>query len=204
MNQDEWVISRVFQKSLSSTANGGSAVSSASGSKKTNTRMSSSVTMSLYPEPSSPSSIYLPPLLDSSPYAAAANDRDSCSYDGSSTTPREHVSCFSTFSASAAANNLPNVSYELAPPPPLPPPPPVVLDPFARFHNNVGVPAIPSLRSLQENLQLPFLAPAAIGHGGSNGGDMNGWVKPEEQTVVGGGTGMALFSSELDYMWGGY
>ncbi|XP_028793371.1 protein CUP-SHAPED COTYLEDON 2-like [Neltuma alba] len=198
-SKDEWVISRVFQKSLSS-GNGSSAVSSASGSKKTNSRMSSSVNMSLYPEPSSPSSIYLPPLLDSSPYAAA-NDRDSCSYDGSSTTPREHVSCFSTFSASAAANNLPNVSYELAPPPP-PPPQQIALDPFARFQNNVGVPAFPSLRSLQENLQLPFLPPA-IAHGGS-GGDMNGWAKPEEQTVAGGGSGMALCPSELDYVWGGY
>lgn len=184
-------------------------MSSGGGSKKNNTRMmSSSVSMSLYQEPSSPSSIYLPPLLDSSPYAAAAaaNDRDCCSYDGSSTTPREHVSCFSTFSAAANYNNnLPNVSYELSLPPP---PPPAVsavaaLDPFARFQNNVGVPVFPSLRSLQENLHLPFLPPATA-HGGS-GGDMAAWVKPEEQTVVcgGGGGGMTLCHSELDYMWGG-
>lgn len=165
--------------------------------------MSSSVNMSLYPEPSSPSSVYLPPLLDSSPYpttTGAANDRDSCSYVVSSSTPKEHVSCFSTFSVSAAANtahnSLANGSFDLAPPPP-----PVAADPFARFQRNVGVSAFPSLRSLQDNLQLPFFfSPAAV-HGGA-GGDMNGLTVPEEQRVVEGGSGMALCPSELDYMWG--
>lgn len=200
----EWVISRVFQKSISSSGStaGSTVSSSASGSKKT-TRMSSSVHMSLYPEPSSPSSVYLPPLLDSSPYpTSAANDRDSCSYDGS-TTPKVHVSCFSTFSASTAANrHLPNASFDLAPPPSTVPTS-VSLDPFARFQRNVGVSAFPSLRSLQDNLQLPFFFPPAAVHGGS-GGDMNGcsWTMPEEQTVADGGSGMALCTSELDYMWG--
>ncbi|KAF7822683.1 protein CUP-SHAPED COTYLEDON 2-like [Senna tora] len=189
-SKDEWVISRVFQKSISATVSSNSATAA---SKKMIPRMSSSVGMSLYPEPNSPSSVYLPPLLDSSPYpttvAAASNDRDSCSYDGSSTTPREHVSCFSTFSA---ANNG---SFDLPPPP---------SDPFARFQRNVvGVSAFPSLRTLQDNLHLPFFfSPAAAA---VHGGDMNGIaaVAEEEQRVVADGGGMAaLCPSELDYMWG--
>ena len=183
--KDEWVISRVFQKSNS----GGSTVSSSGGSKKTRI---SSANMGPYPEPSSPSSVYLPPLLESSPYAntisatsstaasVALNDRDSCSYD--STTPREHVSCFSTMSSAAAAsNNLNNSSFDFAFTQPT-----VSLDPFARFQSNVGVSAFPSLRSLQENLQLPlFYPPVAQPVPGSSNSVINAcslvgnWSVPE-------------------------
>ncbi|KAL9322206.1 hypothetical protein ACSQ67_010259 [Phaseolus vulgaris] len=150
--KDEWVISRVFQKS--NTSNGGSAMSASSGSKKTRMNTTNS---SLCPEPSSPSSVYLPPLLDSSPYAnttTAVNftGRNNCSYD--STTKKEHVSCFSTIAAATAAvvspNNFTNASFDL------PPSQSLGTDPFARFQRNVGVSAFPSLRSLQDNLQLPF------------------------------------------------
>ena len=210
------MISRVFQKS-SSGINGGSAtISSSSGSKKT--RMSSS-NACFYPEPSSPSSVYLPPLLESSPYAAntttptgstaAAYDHDNCSYN-SSTTPREHVSCFSTISAAAATaanNSFSNVKFDLAPPllPSL-----AGLDPFVRIQrNNVSVSAFPSLRSLQENLQLPLFFSTQPIHGGS--GEMNAcgvvgsWAAPEEQRVSDGGAGSnintALGPTELDCMW---
>lgn len=195
MNQDEWVISRVFQKTISSGAGGGS-------KKITAVGMSSSPA----------SSVYLPPLLDYSPYAAAsaaANDGDSCSYDGSTTTPKEHVSCFSTYSVSAAStpvinninsNNMTNgsnsslLSYDLAPP----------FDPFARFHsNNIGVSVFPSLRSLQDNLHLPFFfSPAAV-----SGGEFGGLVVPENHKVAvdGGATAaMPVCPLELDYMWGSY
>lgn len=205
-SKDEWVISRVFQKNgsgsgASTSGNGGG------GSKKT--RLNSSVT--LYPEPSSPSSVSLPPLLDSSPYptataasSATLSDRDGWSYD--SPVAREHVSCFSTIAAaaaSAAATNF-NTNFELA----LPQPPPLcVSDPFTRFPRNV--PAFPSLRSLQENLQLPFFFSSAVAppfHGGSAelGGCSSAgtsWTMPEDTKVEAGGGRMGMGPTELDCMW---
>ncbi|XP_022142777.1 protein CUP-SHAPED COTYLEDON 2-like [Momordica charantia] len=81
-SKDEWVISRVFKKSGS----GAGAALCGGAMKKSQ----------LNPEPSSPSSVSLPPLLDSSPYPSAAfTERDGCSLDD----PREHelhVTCFST------------------------------------------------------------------------------------------------------------
>ncbi|AES96646.1 hypothetical protein MTR_5g039560 [Medicago truncatula] len=70
--------------------------------------------MSLCPEPSSPSSVYLPPLLDSSPYTAASiatfNGDQMC--NSNNTDLKEHVSCFSTTSTTsnvvAAHNNFSN------------------------------------------------------------------------------------------------
>ncbi|XP_020235916.1 protein CUP-SHAPED COTYLEDON 2 [Cajanus cajan] len=196
-SKDEWVISRVFQKS--NTSNGGSTMSATSGSKKT--RMNSAT--SLCHEPSSPSSVYLPPLLDSSPYTTTTtttfNDRHNCSYD--STTPKEHVSCFSTIAAATAAavtanNNFTSASFDL-------PPQPFATDPFARFPRNVGVNAFPSLRSLQDNLQLPFLfSPAAQPFSGAGAGEFLGWPMPEDQKLVEGGPNIALGASELDCMWG--
>lgn len=190
------MISRVFQKTGSGTGNGG-ATTSAGGSKKS--RLNSGPIISLYPEPSSPSSVSLPPLLDSSPYptstatAATHTDRDSCTYD--SPIPREHVSCFSTIAAaatSAATGNF-NSGFE-------------IYDPSsARFSRNVGVSAFPSLRSLQENLQLPFFfppVPATPFHGDGVGGNVDiggcnstvNWPSlPEESKPVG--------PSELDCMW---
>ncbi|XP_027343679.1 protein CUP-SHAPED COTYLEDON 2-like [Abrus precatorius] len=197
-SKDEWVISRVFQKS--NTGNGGSSVSVTSGSKKTRINSTTNSTnMSLCPEPSSPSSVYLPPLLDSSPYPNTTNfnDRHNCSYD--STTQREHVSCFSTVSSASAAvsnNAFNNASFDLTTQH-------LTSDPFARFQRNVGVSAFPSLRSLQDNLQLPFFfSPAAQPFSGGGSGDFPGWPLPEEQRVAEVGSNVALGSSELDCMWG--
>ena len=148
--KDEWVISRVFQKSNTATNNGGSVMSASSNSKKT--RMNS--TTSLIHEPSSPS-VFLPPLLDTSPYTITANftDRHNGSYD--SITKKEHVSCFSTIAAATTAvvspNNFNNAGFDLSPSQPL------ATDPFARFQRNVDFSAFPSLRSLQDNLQFPFV-----------------------------------------------
>ncbi|PPS16445.1 hypothetical protein GOBAR_AA04147 [Gossypium barbadense] len=82
-SKDEWVISRVFQKSGSGN---GASSSNGGGARKTG-RMSASI--ALYQEPSSPSSISLPPLLDPTTTAVSLTDRDSCSYD--SHTQSEHV-----------------------------------------------------------------------------------------------------------------
>ncbi|RDX83113.1 Protein CUP-SHAPED COTYLEDON 2, partial [Mucuna pruriens] len=195
-SKDEWVISRVFQKN---TTGGGSTVSATAtgggGSKKTRTSTSNvSSNMSLCAEPGSPSSIYLPPLLESSPYAAtssaaAFNDRESCSFD-SAANQRAHVSCFSTMSANAAA-------FDHLVPPPEPP-----LDAFSRFHRNgvgVGVASFPSLRSLHDNLQLPFFFPP-VGHGAdvAGFGAVGNWPAPEDPRVVDGGSGMTIVPSELD------
>ncbi|KAK7257190.1 hypothetical protein RIF29_30980 [Crotalaria pallida] len=209
-SKDEWVISRVFQKS---TTGGGTTVSATASSGSKKTRVStSSASMSLCPEPGSPSSIYLPPLLDSSPYtttptstaAATFNDRDNCSYDSATAVPREHVSCFSTISANNFNNNA---TFELVPPPPPPPQMPLgLVDPFPRFQRNVGVSAFPSLRSLQDNLQLPFFfSPASQPvHGGvSDLSAVGNWRMPEEQKVVADvGSSMGMGHSELDCMWG--
>lgn len=190
------MISRVFQKTVPGTGNGG-ATTSAGGSKKT--RLNCGPIMNLYPEPSSPSSVSLPPLLDSSPYptstatAATHADRDSCAYDGP--IPKEHVSCFSTIAAaatSAATGNF-NSGFE------------IYDHSSARFSRNVGVSAFPSLRSLQENLQLPFFfppVPSTPFNGGGVGGNVDiggcnstvSWPSlPEESKSVG--------PSEFDCMW---
>ncbi|KAK7401799.1 hypothetical protein VNO78_13581 [Psophocarpus tetragonolobus] len=192
-SKDEWVISRVFQKS--NTSNGGSTMSASSNSKKT--RMNS--TTSLCHEPSSPSSVFLPPLLDSSPYTTAFTDRHNGSYD--STTKKEHVSCFSTIAAATAAvvspNNFGDASFDL------PSSQPLTTDPFARFQRNIGVSAFPSLRSLQDNLQLPFFfSPAAQTFSGALSGDFLNWPMPEDQRLVDGGSNLPLGVSELDCMWG--
>ncbi|XP_040990016.1 protein CUP-SHAPED COTYLEDON 2-like [Juglans microcarpa x Juglans regia] len=203
-SKDEWVISRVFQKSGSG---GGGSV----GSKKTRL-ICSAASITLYPEPSSPTSVSLPPLLDSSPYPTATaassvnlTDRDRCSYD--SPIAREHVSCFSTIAAaaaSAAATNF-NPSFDLAPPLPAI----ASVDPFARFPTNIGVSTFPSLRSLQDNLQLPFFFPqgeAPMFHGGSAEPGLcsssGTWPMQEDLKVDGTGGGRAgMGPTELDCMW---
>ncbi|KAF5204573.1 Nac domain-containing protein [Thalictrum thalictroides] len=85
-SKDEWVISRVFQKSGGIIAGGGG--SSGTGSKKT--RLGSGT--SLFADVGSPSSTSLPPLLDSSPYSGPTTVDNSCSYD--SKTSREHQQQF--------------------------------------------------------------------------------------------------------------
>lgn len=212
--QDEWVISRVFMKSCAGTT--ATAVGAASGKK---TRLNTG--MSLYPDVSSPSSASLPALLDSSPYAAAA-DRESGSYEGGGDTTgtTQHVPCFSTMAAAAANMNNPHHQFDFHPPPPA-----VGLsDPerFTRHNNNNnsgylgGVSAFPSLRSIQENLhQFPFffssVAPFPMHGGSSNHGGVDAsvnWPAPSDQKMVngvsGGGAGggrMVVGPTELDCMW---
>nr|QSD99854.1 NAC family transcription factor [Melilotus albus] len=214
-SKDEWVISRVFQKS--NTGNGSTTVTATtSGAKKTKiaSNSASNNSMSLCPEPSSPSSVYLPPLLDSSPYTAAFNGGGQmCNYNSSNnnTEQKEHVSCFSTTSTTSNVvsvhNNFNNNngSFDLVSPSMN-----ATMDPFARFQRNVGVSAFPSLRSLQDNLQQPFffssLGVAQPFHGGGGGDILGGWgMQPEEQRVVvdGGGHNMGGLggASELDCMW---
>ncbi|KAL7218286.1 hypothetical protein ACSBR2_011542 [Camellia fascicularis] len=197
-SKDEWVISRVFQKSASG---GGSAVAGG-GVKKSRLNTGTN----LYPEVSSPSSSSsLPPLLDSSSPYAAVTDRQSCSYD-SNAAAKEHVPCFST--AIAATNFNPHVPFDLPPPPPLN----TVVDPSAaRFSRNIGgLQGFPNLRSLQENLQLPFffspVAPPPMHSGGDIGGcsSVGSWPPLENPKVEGGGGGggrVALGATELDCMW---
>ncbi|XP_021607013.1 protein CUP-SHAPED COTYLEDON 2 isoform X2 [Manihot esculenta] len=199
-SKDEWVISRVFQKS------GGSTSSSSSSSTKKG-RFSN--TINLHPEASSPSSASLPPLLDPTTTTTAAstntfNDRESCSYDSYAQT--EHVSCFSTI-ATAASNTANQNNFEFAPPPLL-----LAADPFGRFPRNVGVSSFPSLRSLQETLQLPFFfsapsqtAAAAPCNGGGTTA-MNWMTGSDEGRIDGGPAGesggvRAAGFTELDCMW---
>ncbi|KAE8679092.1 Protein CUP-SHAPED COTYLEDON 2 [Hibiscus syriacus] len=186
-SKDDWVISRVFQKS--GTGNG-------SGGAKRATM--SSAPMLLYQEPSSPSSVSLPPLLD--PTAATGSvsltDHDSCSYD--SHNQSEHVSCFSTNAAT-----LPTYQggFNLA----LPPVPPLQMinnsfDSIARYTRNVGVPVFPSLRSLEENSQLPFFlyqtAPPPL-----QGGSSVNWGGLSEEGNTGSVADGRMSHTELDCMW---
>ncbi|KAF2287361.1 hypothetical protein GH714_039741 [Hevea brasiliensis] len=112
----------------------------------------------------------------------------------------EHVSCFSIAAAASAAANQNNFDFA---PPPLPP-----ADPFGRFPRDLGLSAFPSLRSLQENLQLPFFfssssqaAPAAYNGVGTNA--LNWMAGLDEGRVDGGvGGGRAVRgATELDCMW---
>lgn len=172
--------------------------------------------INLFQEPSSPSSVSLPPLLDSSPYPSSTaastgtlNDREGCSYDSS--ISREHVSCFSTIAAaaaSAAASNF-NPSSDLV----LPRPSIASVDHFALFPRNVGVSAFPSLRSLQENLQVPFfLSPGSTLplHSGSAElglcSSAGAWPMQEDRKVDSSDRGpdggrMGMGTTELDCMW---
>lgn len=160
-------------------------------------KRSSAVTATL-PEVSSPSSVSLslPPLLEPS---TASTDRESCSYDGGFAAGKEHVPCFSTASAPVFNHNS---LFD-------PPPPPLMHDPSASYaaashfqRQSFGLSAFPSLRSLQENLQLPFFisgvsSPAM--NGGSDQisgyGSVGQWLPPENQKMG---------ATELDCMWSSY
>ncbi|KAK8622700.1 hypothetical protein V6N13_117605 [Hibiscus sabdariffa] len=190
--KDEWVISRVFQKSGAGNGSG-----SSNGSAARRSRMNPSV--ALYQEPSSPSSISLPPLLDPTAPAVSLADHDSCSYD--SHTKSEHVTCFSTIAAAATTTSpffLPG--FDLA----LPPPPQMInkcFDSVSRYSCNT--PPFPSLRSLQENLQFPVffsqptMAPAPPHHGGSA---VNFGAVSEEGNNASGAK-ISIGPSEFDCMW---
>nr|CAA63101.1 NAM [Petunia x hybrida]CAA63102.2 NAM [Petunia x hybrida] len=172
-SKDEWVISRVFQKSCSTvgtTSNGG---------KK---RLNSSFN-NMYQEVSSPSSVSLPPLLESSPYNNTATS--------AAASKKEHVSCFSTISTpsfdpssvfdissnSNTLHSLPAPSFS------------AILDPSSTFSRNS---VFPSLRSLQENLHLPLFSGGTSAMHGGFSSPLANWPVPETQKVD---------HSELDCMW---
>ncbi|KAK8589053.1 hypothetical protein V6N13_087930 [Hibiscus sabdariffa] len=202
-SKDEWVISRVFQKS--GNANG--ATSSTGGGAKKN-RMSASI--ALYQEPSSPSSVSLPPLLDPATTAIATSDRDSFSYDNYAQS--EHVSCFSTVAAATAASATTTATasstyhsgFELALPPPTQMINSTTFDPIPRYSRNVGASVFPTLRSIEENLQLPFFfSQPTMAAPPLHGGSSVDWgaVSDEVNYGSGGGNKMSIGPTELDCMW---
>ncbi|KAJ8638819.1 hypothetical protein MRB53_015513 [Persea americana] len=160
-SKDEWVVSRVFQKS-----GGGS------GGKKTRAAGSG-----VYTDTGSPSTSSLPPLLDSSVYTSSGG-QESCSYESESA--REHVPCFSTVPAAVAATfGHPPASMNGAP---------------------CG---FPSLRSLQENLQLPFFF-SAVAQQNEMGGASGNWAESEQKVVVersGRQDLQQMGTTELDCLW---
>lgn len=161
--QDEWVISRVFQKTAianTGAAAGGTSVSVSSGtvcSKKT--KIPLAISKNYQEQPSSPSSISLPPLLD--PTTSLGYTDSSCSYDSRSTNKTatataitEHVSCFSTATTTTALGldvNVDSFNHLLPSPPPG-----FDFDPFPRYvSRNVSTPS--NVRSFQENFnQFPY------------------------------------------------
>ncbi|XP_019434336.1 PREDICTED: uncharacterized protein LOC109341007 [Lupinus angustifolius] len=145
---------RLQGKKLENNTSSGSNVSATTTNSSKKTRVSTSyASICLGFEPDSPSSIYLPSILDSSPYTtsntATFNDDDGCSYDSTTAAQREHVSCFSIISA----NNFNNATFDLVHPLPQTP---LDLNRLTRFKHNVGISAFPSIRSLQDNLQMSF------------------------------------------------
>ncbi|KAH0744898.1 hypothetical protein KY290_032891 [Solanum tuberosum] len=196
-SKDEWVISRVFQKS---TGSNGAATSTGGGKK----RLSSSINM--YQEVSSPSSVsHLPPLLDSSPYSTTATsataivigdrDRDHHSFK------KEHVPCFSTtatatittqsltFDPTSVFDISSNTLHALQPTPGFS----SILDSTpTNFTNYTRNSTFPSLRSLHENLQLPLFSGGSSAMHGGFSNPMGNWTVPETQKVQ---------QSELDCMW---
>lgn len=192
-SKDEWVISRVFKKSGAGVAVG----------KKW---LTGGMTFGKEVSSSSAVSGSLPPLLDSSAYATASatsaytSERESFSYD-SNPASKEHVPCFSTASTS---NFVPQTFFDIPPPEPLT----STFDPTTMCHpKTAAVSAFPSLRTLQENLQLPFfyssVVPPMHGGGGdtSNYGSSSGenWVPP---TTSGSQTdNQKPGPTELDCIW---
>ncbi|KAL3849167.1 hypothetical protein ACJIZ3_011049 [Penstemon smallii] len=192
-SKDEWVISRVFQKS-------GAGSTSSVGAKK---RPSSS--SSVRDVVSSPSSVVsLPPPPSNDHHESNTNSTNMIT----TYAKDEHVSCFSMTQPpppppppSLGGFNHMNSFFEI-------PPPPTLLmnhdhpssSRFPTMHNNVGgVSAFPSLRSLQENLHLPnflFSAPSTMhGAGGDQMSSYGGqWGATEVNHKIG--------TNELDCMWG--
>ncbi|XP_076904723.1 protein CUP-SHAPED COTYLEDON 2-like [Bidens hawaiensis] len=186
-SKDEWVICRVFQKNSSGgnsrSCTVGGAKRAANGTNSTNITSSTSVS--------------LPPVLEPS-YASASStytaDHDTCSYDSNSAS-KEHVPCFST----ASVSNFDSQSVSDLPPLP------ISTATFAgndmEYPKNAGVPAFPSLRALQENLQLPFFysyivppQPQVVYDGNMFGGNWTPVVSSVTENQKPGPT-------ELDCIW---
>ncbi|XP_051125796.1 protein CUP-SHAPED COTYLEDON 2-like [Andrographis paniculata] len=197
-SKGEWVISRVFQKS---GIGGGAAT--AGGGKKRHSAGSTAIAIS---EVGSPSSVsQLPALLEPS---TASTDRESCSYH-----VKEHVPCFSTPAPPSFSHSS---LFDLPPPPPPQNSPLSALiygqlsSDYSRCsRSNMGVSAFPSLRSLQENLHLPFLFPsmaaAPAGDSSAGGGDqMVNSIAPLFGQFPPAEYNQKVNATELDCMWSYY
>ncbi|GAB2230817.1 hypothetical protein Drorol1_Dr00015111 [Drosera rotundifolia] len=225
-SKDEWVISRVFMK----TGVGATTMTTTGGKKGTSSiNRASGASINLYPDIGSPSSVSvtLPPLSPP-PYGTVpttvgstamptATDRDSCSFDSEAAANNnrdQHVTCFSTIlnnNANAIANANANVNtttcfnaFDLMMMPQTQPSASSSSPPLGSL--NLGLPAFPSLRSLQENLQLPFFfsgvaPPPEMSGCGLMGGWGGGGVVEQKVDVAGGGR-VGVGASELDCMWG--
>ncbi|KAL9259627.1 CUP-SHAPED COTYLEDON 2-like protein, partial [Drosera capensis] len=220
-SKDEWVISRVFMK----TGVGATTTTTTGGKKGTGgINRTSGASINLYPDIGSPSSVSatLPPLSPP-PYRTlttavgstamrTATDRDSCSFDSEAAVAaannnrdHQHVTCFSTIlNSNANANANVNTTtcfnaFDLMMMPQTQPSPPLSL-PLGSL--NLGLPAFPSLRSLQENLQLPFffsgMAPQEMSGCGLMGGWGGGGGVVEQKVEVAGGGRVGVGASELD------
>ncbi|KAL0328454.1 UNVERIFIED_CONTAM: protein CUP-SHAPED COTYLEDON 2 [Sesamum calycinum] len=180
-SQDEWVISRVFQKTAPGSSGGGA----------TKKRTSAAVDTSIISDVmiTSSSSVSLPPLLEPSAVDVVSD------YDVSA---KEHVPCFSTTEAPSFSENS---LFEL----PLPPSSSLsavvhgVSSASLFAKHSVGVSAFPSLRSLQENLHLPNFFPAVSPppmHGGGADqmpGYSGQWPALDNEKIC---------ASELNCIWG--
>uniref|UniRef100_A0A7N0V893 NAC domain-containing protein n=1 Tax=Kalanchoe fedtschenkoi TaxID=63787 RepID=A0A7N0V893_KALFE len=177
-SKDEWVISRVFQKTgvgLVSTS-----TTSTTGNKQKPPNRH-------HQEVSSASSASLPPLLNPD-----ISSGESFAAKTAAAAQQQHVSCFSTMAAHPAASYI---SSDF--------PPAAVEGGAAAASASAYNCVFPSLRSLQENLNFPnffFPAPSSCVHGGigemmeiSGGGSWQQQLLGEKRKIVGG--------TELDCLW---
>lgn len=212
--QDEWVISRVFKKTgLASTGpvgGGGEASVSVSSGPSKKTKIPSTISRNYQEQPSSPSSVSLPPLLD--PTTTLGYTDSSCSYDSRSTNTTvtasaitEHVSCFSTAPTTiTTALGLDVNSFNH-----LPPPPGFDFDPFPRFVSR-NVSTLSNYRSFQENFNhFPYFGSSSAStmtptvnlpysHGGGGVSGMNYWLPATAEETE---TKAGLLHAGLDCIW---
>ncbi|XP_076882506.1 protein CUP-SHAPED COTYLEDON 2-like [Bidens hawaiensis] len=186
-SKDEWVICRVFQK----ISSGGNCRSGIGGAKRAASRTNS------YQEVTSSTSVSLPPVLEPSYTFATSTytaDHDTYSYD-SNAASKEHVPCFSTASVSNFDSQC------ISDLPPLPISASTYAGNAVEYLKNAGVSAFPSLRAIQENLQLPFFyssiappQPQGVCDGNMFGGNWTPVVSSVTENQKPGPT-------ELDCIW---
>nr|ACL14370.1 CUP-SHAPED COTYLEDON2 [Cardamine hirsuta] len=208
-SKDEWVISRVFQKTglLSTGAAGAGAIVSGSNGTGTSkkTKIPSTISRNYQEQPSSPSSVSLPPLL--------GYTDSSCSYDGHSTNTTvtatgitEHVSCFSTATTTNTTTTDLGLDVNVDSFNHFPPP---VFDPLPRFVSR-NVSNLSNFRSFQDN-QFPYFGSSSSAStmtssvhlpssqsGGSGVSGMNYWLQAtaeENETKAG------VLQAGLDCIW---
>ncbi|KAI4388129.1 hypothetical protein MLD38_000487 [Melastoma candidum] len=168
-SKDEWVISRVFQKSGMSCGRGGASCSGGGGGGVKKARpypsMCSVSLGHVYQDVSSPSLVPLPPLLDSSPFAPASGSavtvaalpgHDNPLFDSSYPVSKEHVSCFST---AAPLSTIPPSDFGIGSSTFSFSSPITIFKGLESSFSEAApspISGFPSLRSLQENLHLPY------------------------------------------------